>query len=389
MNKSISSEGLSICDNVNDKVKGLLESGMSAEQMYGAGKTVSVDIDRIKPAYKNPKLSAILNEHMDITDRETRISLISLDEAGQEAVLTSLTSRLYDHIVAKVDDIDYGDIPNTKGDITKLPDYEKITECVSLLRDILKEYKQDTAPIDEIATAIGNISTRKQLFERAFEYDVELPIIIYNNTVLGIVGAISHMISTCIEFIKTPNSDSFQITLDKMAYMKSKNNMLYNTIKRFNKSCANGELDKAIEHVTTYRVDKLSEAATVGAVAGIIGLSVAAVLAVVLIIKGFIFYFYYARVRVSDFFDIQADLLQMNAHNLEANGTKSEEEKERIISKQLKIIELFRKASNKISYVNKRAEVQAEREITATSRKMKISDVDSDVGNAASVSALF
>lgn len=390
MNKDISSDGLSISSNntVYD-IDPYLEKGRSSADIYGESHRLSVDVNAIKSEYQNPKLSAILNEHMDICDRETRRTLISLDEAGQESVLTSLTSKLYDHIVSKVDDIDYGDIPATKGDITKLPTYDKLTGCVTILRDLLKEYKQDTTPIDEISTAIANISTRKQLFERGFTYGVELPVIVYNNTVLGIVASISCMISSCIEFIKTPNSDSFQIALDKVGYTKSKNNMLYNTLKKFNKSCSTGEIDKALEHVIQHRVDHLSEAAVAGTIAAVTTVVIIAIFALIGIIKGFIFYFYYARVRVSDFFNIQADLLQMNAYNLEHNEAKDETEKNKIVSKQLKVVDMFRKMSNRLSYVNKNAEVQSERDIVNTSKKMKISDVDKDMAASASISALF
>ena len=50
---------------------------------------------------------------------------------------------------------------------------------------------------------------------------------------------------------------------------------------------------------------------------------------------------------------------------------------------------MFRKMSNRLSYVNKNAEVQSERDIVNTSKKMKISDVDKDMAASASISALF
>ena len=50
----------------------------------------------------------LMQEHLDITDTETRRSVIGLDEADQSKVLVSLTSKLYDKIVEKVDDINYG-----------------------------------------------------------------------------------------------------------------------------------------------------------------------------------------------------------------------------------------------------------------------------------------
>ena len=100
-----------------------------------------------------------------------------------------------------------------------------------------------------------------------------------------------------------------------------------------------------------------------------------------------VFLFYYARVRVSDFFDIQADLLQMNTFKLQNDPNVAVDEKDRIINKQMKHVDLFRKIANKISYTNKEAEVKATREITADSKKMKLSDVSDEIPD--SVSALF
>ena len=46
------------------------------------------------------------------------------------------------------------------------------------------------------------------------------------------------------------------------------------------------------------------------------------------IIKELVFYFYYTKMRVSEFFDLQADLLQMNAYNVENNSTVDAKKKE-------------------------------------------------------------
>lgn len=371
-------------------------AGMSADEYIGSlGLTRSEELADEENAYgdffKDPKIMSSFTEHFDLADRQTRTKIMNLNEADQNAVLTALTSKLYDHIVAKVDDIDYGEIPSTKGDITKLSNYDKLYECITILENILAEYKQDATPIKVIGEAIANISTRKELFERAFKFDVELPIIMYNNTVLSIINGVSFMIATCIEFIKTPTNESFDIVLDKVAYNKTKNNMIYRNLKKFNKTCSNGDFDKAMNHIITARVKGYNEAAVVGTVIGGAAVVLTILVSIIPILREMVFFFYYSRMRVSEFFDVQADLLQMNAHNLEINDANTtEDKKERILSKQLKIVELFRKISNKISYTNKKAEVDTEKEIDSDSKKLKI-DSDNNISDVDSnyVSALF
>lgn len=372
------------------------------------------------PAYgnffRNPIVMETFTEHFDLTDPLTRKAILVMNEAEQATVLTALTSKLYDNIVAKVDDIDYGEIPSTKGDVTKLSNYFKLRECINLLHDILKEYKQDTAPVDEIALALANVEARKDLFNRAFRMNVELPIITYNNVVLSIVNGVSYMIATSIEFIKTPNKDSFDIVLDKVAYAKTKSHMLYGNLKRFNKCCEKNEFDKAMNHIIDEFV-RVNEGAVLGAVtkAGadiaaklgltkLTGMAAAAgkgalmvggkVIAVIAIIIGIVFMlremiylFYYTRMRVSEFFDVQADLLEMNATNVESNSTMEQSKKEKIASRQYKIVDLFRKIANKISINTRKAEVETSKEIESNNKKMTINDVTDTLPD--SVSVLF
>lgn len=387
-----------VFESAEDKNEGFEEenkgfAGMSAEEylnsIMGLGLTRSEELAKEDNAYgdffRDPKVMSAFTEHFDLTDRPTRQAIMCLDEADQNAVLTALTSKLYDHIVSKVDDIDYGEIPSTKGDITKLSSYDKLRECIDLLRNILKEFKQDTAPIDVLSEAIANITSRKDLFERAFKFNCELPIIMYNTTVLSIINGVSYMIATSIEFIKTPNQESFEIVLDKVSYNKTKSNMIYRNLKKFNKCCSSGDFDKAMNHIITSRVKGYNESAVV-AIGGISAVLVI-LASIIPILREMVFFFFYTRMRVSEFFDIQADLLQMNAYNVESNDSRDSEEKDKIVSKQLKIVELFRKAANKISFTNKKAEVESAKEIESNSKKMKFNDMGDDIPD--SVSALF
>lgn len=342
------------------------------------------------PAYgdffRDPVVMEAFTAHFDLTDKKTRQAILAMNEADQNSVLTALTSKLYDNIVAKVDDIDYGEIPSTKGDVTKLSNYAKLKECIDLLRNILREYKQDTAPIDAVALALANIESRKDMFGRAFRMDVELPIIMYNNMVLAVINGVSYMIATCIEFIKTPNKDTFQISLNKVAFAKTKSNLMYNNLKRFNKCCEKRDFDKSMDHIIKEFVKIHEGAAIAGFFASVGGKWAIAALLLMIIpfLREIVFFFYFVRMRVSEFFDLQADLLQMNAYNVESNATIDDSKKQKIVSGQLKVVEFFRKIANKFSINSKKAEVETEKEISAQSGNMKIDDVTN-----ANVSVLF
>ena len=338
--------------------------------------------------YTNPAVMEAFTKHFDMSDNHTRRTIMSMNEADQSSLLASLTSKLYDNIVSKVDDIDYGEIPMTKGDVTKLSNYDKLCECIALMRDILKQFQQDTAPIDEIRIALDYILKYRDIFMRAYKLNVELPIIMYNTMVLSIINAVSYMIATSVEFIKTPNKDSFEVTLNKVAFAKTKSHMLYTNIKRFNKCCSNKDFEKSMNHVINQYVAK-HEGAVLGtagaALAGLwassnlfkVGAILALITAIIPIMRELIFLFYYTRMRVSEFFDIQADLLQVNASNIENNETMDASKKEKIVNGQMKVVGFFRNLASKIAINGRKAEVDASKDIEASNRKMNIDDVPS------------
>lgn len=345
-----------------------------------------IEDDSREEFYRDPVFNKAISEHFNILDKKTRKTLLSLDEAGQNSVVMSLTSKLYDKIVDKCEDIDYGEIPATKGDITKLSKYDSMKETISIMHDLLREYNQDTGPVDELSVAFSNVEARKDLFERAYRYNSELPIAIYCNVVLGIITGISYMIATCIEFIKDPGTENFRISLDKVAYAKSKDHMIYNTLKSFNKTCANKEFDKAMEAVLKSSTKNFGGAVAAGSIAMVV---LGTILVLIPVLRELIFMFYYMRMKVSDFFDIQADLLQANAYSIEANKTLDKSEQKKIMAKQLKYVANFRKISNAFAIDMKKAEVESEKEKKSDDEtKMLIDDIDG-IDTGSNGSALF
>ena len=346
----------------------------------------SLTDDPEKEYYRDPIFNKAITEHFNMLDTKTRRTLLHLNEAQQNSVVMSLTSKLYDKIVEKCEDIDYGEIPATKGDITKLSKYESMKETIAIMHDLLKEYNQDTGPVDELSVALSNVESRREIFERAYRYNSELPMVMYCNIVLGIITGISYMIATCIEFIKDPGSENFRISLDKIAYAKSKDHMIYNTLKSFNKTCANKEFDKAMEAVLKTSTKNFGGAVAAGSIAMVV---LGTILVLIPVLRELIFMFYYMRMRISDFYDMQADLLQANAYSIEANSTLDKSEQKKIMAKQLNYVAKFRKISNAFAIDIKKAEVESDKSKKADDEtKMLIDDIDG-IDTGSNGSSLF
>lgn len=338
------------------------------------------------------RYNAICTEWFDISDTFTRKVLIAVNEEDQNKVMVSLAGKLYEKIVDKVDDIDYGKIPDSKGDITKIPNFVELEECLHIIRDLIIQYNQPTSSVDTVIEAIDNMKDSKKIWERSFAVEVSFPIVFYNNIALAIVGSTSLLISNSIEFIKDPMNDSFDLTLDKVGMAKTEKHLLFKNLKEFNKAYKKGEVTKVMDQFfklkkevsessidMSDRVAVNEELATIlaGIGAGIVLTASLVMLINVLlnIIRELITMFYCARQKVSDYYAVQSELLALNAENVKLSTTKTPEKRKAIYKRQVKIAERYKKISNFFCIKMKGAEKEAASKIASEKKKYKVDDV--------------
>jgi len=316
---------------------------------------------------------AAITEHMDIQDEKTRNVILSLNEQDQDSVLLSLTGKLYQMIVDKVDDIDFGDIPDTKGDIESLPAYDKIVSSIETLRAILEQYKQPTESIDTIDNALSNLVNHKDLFKRGYMANIELIQVTYCEVALAIVNSISYMIAATIDFIKNPSDEGFQLSFTRTGLARTKDSLVYSNLVKFNEACRHNQLENAFDPLIKARVKNFT-GLEIGAIAG--GIAVAGILLNILpILRELTFFFYATRTRISQYFDLQADLLEMNATAIKNNDIRTVDDKGKVVKRQMSIASGFRTLSNKICITHVAAEKDTPKAIKAENKKMKIDDV--------------
>ena len=111
-----------------------------------------------------------------------------------------------------------------------------------------------------------------------------------------------------------------------MAYVKSKDNLLYTNLGRFNKSCATKEVDKCLEHVIKNGSRQLmGDTLAIVSVMAVIGI----IVSIIPIMRELIFFFFNTKQQISDYFTIQADLLAINAEYVKQNSVMGKTDKER------------------------------------------------------------
>ena len=371
----------SILKKLSDEGKDLLKKAKTSFDKYlegDYGKTPVIDYTAVREqetkerSHDNEYLK-LINEYCDLSDPEFRKKLVYVNEAEQNKVLMSLTAKLYATIVDKANEIDFGDIPNTKGDITKLNNYNTMVETVATLRDIVKEYKQDPKAVNVISEAIANVETRKDEFTKAFRLGYEIPKLLYCTMVLAIVDSITYIIASCIEFIKTPKSESFDMVLDVMRYKKAREYLVFSNLEKLNGEFKNGHIDKILKEVSKNATNKAMNEAVL-TLGGIIAIGVGVALVIIImaifrIFQSLAFYWYNTFNRWGEYFELQAMVLEANANNLDLNHPDwSEEKKKDVYNRQMKIVEKWRKRAEKWCINAKKAEIETNKELSNTKK---------------------
>ena len=333
--------------------------------------------------------NALVKEHFDITDRETRKILVTINEADQNQVMGNLAAKLYDAIVKKVTDIDFGQIPASRGDITKIPNYLDMVSCLTTIRDMMVESKQSTGSADIIFLAIENMKKYQKIWEKGYVLENEMVIVFYNTIALSIVSAISLLTSATIEFVKNPQSDIIDIELAKVANHKTKDNLLFKNLDKFNKACRKGDIEKIFNDVLRAQrqlkegtVIKESISAILFTGAMVLGL----LSTVIPILHQLTNALYCLRQNVAEYLAGEADVIRLNAEKVQYNRAKTPEQKKKIIARQHKIADHFKKWANKLMIKANKADVEAQKQIKKDrSNKSKIGDVIDDMPDSASI----
>lgn len=333
--------------------------------------------------------NALVKEHFDITDRETRKVLVTIDEADQNQVMGNLAAKLYDAIVKKVTDIDFGQIPASKGDITKIPNYLDMVSCLTTIRDMMIESKQSTGSADIIFLAIENMKKYQKIWEKGYFLENEMTIVFYNTIALSIVSAISLLTSATIEFIKNPQSDVIDIELAKVANHKTKDNLLFKNLDKFNKACRKGDIEKVFNEVLKAQRQLKEGAIIKESISAILftGAMVLGLLTTVIpILHQLTNALYCLRQNVAEYLAGEADVIRLNAEKVQYNRAKTPEQKKKIIARQHKIADHFKKWANRLMIKANKADAEAQRQIKEDrSNKSKIGDVIDEMPDSASI----
>lgn len=361
----------------------------------------------------------VMREHLDYNDPQNIHVVARIlredDTDAQNRMMEAVTSKMYSLIQQKADKIDFSSISKSRGDITKIQNYESLMECCDVIRQFINGYHENLTAIDTVDTGIANIKKRTDMFKKAFVINSPITTMTYNSMTLACVYSISFLIATCIEFIKDPKAGSWQIALDKTALAATDKNLMFNSLRDFNASCSNGDFDTAMD-VALKQGKVRKEAAEISNMVkvnqdqpflndtdyedgvevfhdaedddeidygvqqeGMIGYTISRAfifIAKLLIpmIRNVVYLFYHTRQKISDYYAQQAQLLEMNAYQLQYNSELDENEKKKIFDKQMRIAARWKETARKFDVDYKNAKKQAEETANSEAQQYSYDD---------------
>lgn len=366
----------------------------------------------------------IVSETYDLSDYATKKNLLFCNEAKRIDNLEHIVGNLYLHIKSNVAGIDFGTIPKSKGVVTRIDNYANVLDCINSVHELVYNYKERTDIPDALSTALANLQQRERVFTKAFALNIEFPIMIYNMTVLAVVSSVSLLLSSTVEYVKNGH-DSFAVSFDKTGYTKSRDHVLYQYVTQFNRNCDNGTLDKLMNDCIKNNLTPMSESAELepvdeglkdiastavniaSAAAGgkaaqvawagikagmkfkplkivtiIIAIG-AGIIGMIMLIRKLVFWWLSTSMKVSDWFEIQATYLQINAENLKYRDDRkdSDDHRKKVYGKQMWLVDKFKKLANFFALKDSKATKETEEE-ERRNRNQRYEDDDYDDGES-------
>lgn len=287
--------------------------------------------------------------------------------------------KLYQDVLNK-GHIDFGDIPNSKGNIESYSGYNNMIDTLENLYNfsIAEKSKDLEAYVKIVQDAIKYIIKNKQLYQKGFATKNDYVILEYNTFVFTCVEGTTSLLYNFIDYIKTPSSGDYKIVLKDTKYRA---NLFYiEQLAKYNKINANTSYTKYLATVLNSGKEHLfgiDDAAIIG-----IGVVSAIALSIIPVTRALIYNFKDLQRKISEDTATMAYYLEMNKSVVEANDKFDLKKKQKIITKQQKIINILHKVSDKLRITSAKADAMSKKSLSNENKAITMDSLRDDVENS-------
>ena len=293
--------------------------------------------------------------------------ILTLTEAESSAVNSNMVGKLYKSVLDK-SHINFEDIPRSKGDITAYSGYKHMVESIEILKQLAAKANTKIADIDIVDSALRNIVAQRNVFELGFKLGKDFVILEYNLLVTACVEATSVLISSYVDFVKRVDKVEFGLINAK----HQSGAVCIETLDKFNKSIASGDFAKAMNYVNKNNSVKESLVGTVALTA--VGV-VAAVVAIITLMRELVFHYFNMRLKLSDYLKMQSTFLEMNRNSLIANDRIPAQDKLKIMKNQEELANKLARLSEKLRVDQNMADSKAAAQMKNESKGWTLSSI--------------
>lgn len=309
------------------------------------------------------KVSSIVTEASSPEDKKY-IQTMGKDDIHQ--VNGTLVRGLYNSILERKT-CDFGDIPDSNGDITKCKYYKSTQESLDILYELMTKNNIPTTEVDIVNLAITNLKKHTVTFENAFKLKQDYLILLYNTTVMAIVDSTSMLIAEYMNYLLGPEQSRYDSM--KSRNDKGRGRISLDNLQRFNEEVRMGHLDTAATSLLEAQRKNFTGTGVV-----IAGAAILALVSIVPITRELIYFFYSTRVKLSDYMDMQADFLELNKLGVQASS-KSAKEKQEILKKQEKVILKLRRTADKLKINDEDIGALARKEVANDNKGFSLQNI--------------
>lgn len=298
------------------------------------------------------KFEPILENYL-VKDNRDLLAFRKLSENEKVDMSKELVDSVYKATTERAMSLDYDDVSQSAGDITKIKDYQTLVDSINLLTGMQSYLHEKIDDLDTIVTAHQNLVNNLANFEQGFRVGNTGVIMLYNNLAMSLVASTSFVIATTVDYVKDPVGNYSAHFRNNASMHRGHPTIMLDSLKKFNTLSLNGDLVKFFEY-------SFSKKALVGFATGTTAaiLAVGIGLSIIPIIRELVYQFYHIRVSFSDYVRLQSSFIEMNRVKL---GTSKDVKG--VSKKQEQVVKNLNKLADKVDVDQKTSTKKAQNDL--------------------------
>ncbi len=292
----------------------------------------------------------------------------AIEESEKMNLDNIMVSKLYKSAIEKAH-IDFDNIPESKGDIEAYEGYPVMVESLETVKALAQKQSIKIEEIEVLEKTFSNLIAYRNVYQDGFALNKSFIQLQYNALVMACVEATSSIIASYMDYITRPSDIEFKIIKDK----KNNGTHCITILRKYNDSVKSGEYQKLINAIVNHK-DGFIGMETGMVMVAIVG----GALTIVPLLRELIFYFFYSRMKISEYLQIQAMLIELNRSHVESMNLTSKKKKE-VLKKQEQMIKTLTKLSDKLKVSQKMATAKTMEEVKKEEKKWTLDGLKQEV----------